>query len=100
MHRARRIQCKSWYNDEWRDRLLASMSFLAGEKPPIEIPVSSKERITVAIQPVTFSSGISYTVLPKFAKPPETEDEAREVWEEDEGEQADVFDEEADEREE
>jgi hypothetical protein len=28
MHSARRRQCKSWWNDEWRDRILAAMTWL------------------------------------------------------------------------
>jgi len=35
MHRARRRQCKSWYNDAWRDRLLAAITFfIGGETEP------------------------------------------------------------------
>jgi hypothetical protein len=44
MHRARRSQCKNWWNDDWRDRLLATMTGLAdgeiqyGPESPATIP--------------------------------------------------------------
>lgn len=40
MHRARRSQCKTWWNDDWRDRLLATMAWLAGDAPTLDLPLS------------------------------------------------------------
>src|ERR1035437_13161 len=40
--KARRNQCKNWWNDDWRDRLLATMSFLAGDEDRIRITLDRK----------------------------------------------------------
>jgi TIR domain len=66
MHQARRRQCKSWYNDVWRDRLLAAMGKLAQEGASlITISVSSEEHLDISIRPMTFESPISFTVISK-----------------------------------
>ena len=43
-HRARRGQCKNWWNDDWRDRLLATMSWLADAQPTISLPLGTSFR--------------------------------------------------------
>ena len=40
--RARRNQCRNWWNDDWRDRLLATMSHLAGAEGTIAFPVGQR----------------------------------------------------------
>ena len=60
MHSARRRQCKSWWNDEWRDRILASMTWLAGENSRIEVPLGSEVSVRVSNMPITFTSPVSY----------------------------------------
>jgi hypothetical protein len=67
MHRARRRQCKSWYNDAWRDRLLAAITFVSEEKPVIEIPVASGESIIMDSRPMIFESEVSFSVISKTA---------------------------------
>lgn len=67
MHRARRRQCKSWYNDAWRDRLLATLAFLSGEQPNLELSVSSNESIVLDPRPMTFESEVSFSVISKKA---------------------------------
>jgi hypothetical protein len=67
MHRARRRQCKSWYNDAWRDRLLAAITFLSEEKPNLEIPVASGESIIMDSRPMIFESEVSFSVISKEA---------------------------------
>ena len=63
MHRARRNQCKDWYNERWRDLLLATMSFLAQEADQIELPVSENEKILAAVQPTKFQSKLTFDVV-------------------------------------
>jgi hypothetical protein len=67
MHRARRRQCKSWYNDAWRDRLLAALAFLSDEKPTLELAFSSTESIILDPRPMTFESEVSFSVISKKA---------------------------------
>jgi hypothetical protein len=65
LHSARRRQCKSWYNDEWRDRLLASMAFLADGKDTIDIEVVGGSPIKIALTPELFESKITCVPLEK-----------------------------------
>ncbi|MBZ5503833.1 MAG: hypothetical protein LAN59_16620 [Acidobacteriia bacterium] len=67
MHRARRRQCKSWYNDTWRDRLLAAVSFLSEEKSTLDIPVASGESIIMECRPMAFESQVAFSVISKKA---------------------------------
>lgn len=83
-HSARRNQCKNWYNDDWLGRILAAMSFLAGEgKEEIPVPLSAKESLAVRRLPLSFESPVSFQVL---EEQPEHEEEIRheEVASEDE----------------
>ena len=81
-HSARRNQCKSWYNDDWLGRILAAMSFLAGEgKDEFTVPLSAKERLAVRRLPVMFESPVSFAVveeLPALEDEPHHEEEAGE----------------------
>ena len=72
LHQARRSQCKNWWNDAWRDRLLCAASWLSGEDG-IEISVASNLLIHVAPSPITFTSPVSY-VLPDDDVLPEVDD--------------------------
>ena len=58
---ARRSQCKSWWNDEWRDRNLAVATYLADGGAELEMKLGSKAKLSVSITPVFFQSPISYT---------------------------------------
>jgi TIR domain len=58
--KARRNQCKGWWNDEWRDRMLAVMSQLCGKNSFIEIPMSSDKTVTLRGYPDTFECPVSY----------------------------------------
>lgn len=61
LHRARRRWCKSWWNPDWRDRILATMFWLAHGKEEIEIKVGKDVAIKVSTQPLTFTSPVSYS---------------------------------------
>lgn len=69
MHRARRNQCKTWYNEAWRDRLLAAIGNVSEEQPQILLPVSPDKQVVVGTSPVTFGSKISFRVLVEKIKP-------------------------------
>ena len=58
--KARRSQCKKWWNDEWRDRMLAVMAHLADGSGVIPIPVASDLRLVVDKWPAGFESPVSY----------------------------------------
>lgn len=60
MHTARRSQCKDWYNPEWRDRMLAAMSWLAGEQANIKLNMGKDLTIEVPNYPIMFKSPVSY----------------------------------------
>jgi TIR domain len=57
---ARRNQCKNWWNDTWRDRLLAVMSWLAAGSDSVRLDVGAEEPIAVAAMPIAFESPVRY----------------------------------------
>src|SRR6266850_460258 len=71
--RARRNQCKNWWNDEWRDRLMGMIAFLAQDSM-IVIPMGGDVIVTIPQAPITFESDISY-LAPKEQKIPSEADE-------------------------
>ncbi len=60
MHTARRSQCKDWYNPEWRDRMLAAMSWLADGKESIKLRLGKTATIDLTTYPLMFKSPVSY----------------------------------------
>jgi hypothetical protein len=95
LHRARMSQCKNWWNDDWRDRLLATMHWLSGGRETIDISVGEGAVIRVAKSPQLFTSDVSFieptkpspaseqTLAPseeeiEFDEPDEDEDEEEE----------------------
>ena len=82
MHRARRSQCKNWWNDDWRDRILASMAWLAEGGESIGLPLSSGAATAiVAPRPLEFLSPV--TLLEPSAAM--SEEDAAEADEEEDG---------------
>ena len=80
-HAARRSQCKSWYNDDWLDRILATMSFLAGENSEeFMMPLSTDQSLGVKRIPLLFESPVSFQVVDEqsAAEPPDHEGENEE----------------------
>src|SRR5581483_6355179 len=64
MHSARRRQCKSWFNPEWRDRLLATLHWLSQGNTSLRIPAGKEIFIEVAVTPEQFESQVSYADPP------------------------------------
>lgn len=88
---ARRNQCKGWWNDEWRDRILATMSWLAGDEEVVTVLLASDAFLNVPKTPFTFESPVSY-LSPKEKSTPAiegdgTSDEDREEDDEDDEEE-------------
>jgi hypothetical protein len=67
MHTARRSHCKDWYNPEWRDRMLATISWLAGEQDEIKLPLGKDVVIKLPNYPLVFKSPVSYAEPQKDA---------------------------------
>jgi hypothetical protein len=55
----RRRLTKSWWNDVWRDRLLAAMSYLADGGDAIDMPAGN-ERLSLSRLPLRVQSPVSY----------------------------------------
>jgi hypothetical protein len=60
IHKARMSQCKSWWNRDWRDRMLATMYWLDGDDGAITIPLGSETEVKVDIIPLIFESPFSF----------------------------------------
>lgn len=58
-HKRRRRLTKSWWNDVWRDRLLAAMSFLAGNKATITMEAGHVQ-FEVSAWPLLVDVPVSY----------------------------------------
>jgi TIR domain len=82
--KARRKQCRSWWNDEWRDRILAVMAHISNEQGEIRIPVASDVSLHVASWPEVFESTVSYGDPVDFVKEEELDDYDFEETEQDE----------------
>jgi hypothetical protein len=59
MHKARRRDCRNWWNDRWRDLLLGTMAWL-GSDGKIEVPLGSNVNAEILSSPVPFVSLVSY----------------------------------------
>ncbi|MEA3211697.1 MAG: hypothetical protein QOE70_4754 [Chthoniobacter sp.] len=90
-HSCRRSQCKSWYNDDWRDRIIATLHFLAGGSEHLRIPLGSEAFAETDAHLQTIESPVSYV---KTAPPTLLENESDAVQEEYEDEEAEEDDDE------
>jgi hypothetical protein len=95
IHRARRRQCRSWWNPEWRDRTLATVQWLANAAEDLSIPLGSEVMLKVKCQPVSFVSDVSFSD-PGSSSPRDAE---KEEIEETEVVEFDEFDKDVDEEE-
>src|ERR1019366_1614796 len=59
-HRARRSQCKAWWNDRWRDLLFAAMAALAAGKDEVALPLNERSDASIASRPLELTSPVSY----------------------------------------
>jgi hypothetical protein len=59
-HRARRSQCKDWWNDKWRDLTLAAVCHLTRGEPTLRLVVNSEDDLRMDWRPIKYQSAISY----------------------------------------
>jgi hypothetical protein len=59
LHTARRRQCRSWWNAEWRDRILGTVRWMAGGTT-LHLTVGEGQFFSVSITPTAFESPVSY----------------------------------------
>ncbi|MCL4529058.1 MAG: toll/interleukin-1 receptor domain-containing protein [Chloroflexi bacterium] len=76
MHRARRRQCRDWWNPEWRDRTLATIHWLANGAADLKIELGSDVYLTVKCQPIPFASDVTFSdpISPKSAEEVDSEE--------------------------
>ena len=60
LHRARMSQCRNWWNDDWRDRVLATMNWLAEGEDAISVPLGREALVKVRKAPLLFTSEVSF----------------------------------------
>jgi len=74
---ARRSQCKSWWNDQWRDRTLAVATYLCDGADKITVKLGSTASLTISPNPLPFCSPVSYTdpQLLRYVEDAETADD-------------------------
>ena len=74
---ARRSQCKSWWNDEWRDRTLAASTYLCDGMDKITVKLGNTACLTIPPTPLPFCSPVSYTdpQLLRFSEDDEAADD-------------------------
>jgi hypothetical protein len=61
-HKRRRRLTKSWWNDVWRDRLVAAMHFLADENPAI-VAVAGNDSFQISTWPLLLEIPVSYDAV-------------------------------------
>ncbi|BBK32843.1 TIR domain-containing protein [Allostella humosa] len=59
MHRLRRGFCRNWWNDQWRDLLLAYATWIGGDAFQIVLPMGDFARVYVGSLPILFTSPIT-----------------------------------------
>jgi hypothetical protein len=59
-HACRRSQCRRWYNNDWRDRLIATLHFLRDGDKRLRIRLAPESSGIFESQPIAFESPISY----------------------------------------
>jgi hypothetical protein len=68
MHRARRGKCKSWWNAEWRDHIIAAMSFLADGGMTITVPLSPDNGVVISSRPYSIEVPVTFDDPPPKAQ--------------------------------
>jgi len=61
-HSARRKQGKNWWNDAWRDKLLAFVKYLSDDDNSFYLEVGSEEKISISNEPLKFKGNKSYNI--------------------------------------
>jgi hypothetical protein len=72
-HACRRSQCRSWHNNDWRDRLLATLAFLNGANTELRIPLAPNCAASFQALPEIIESPVTYTRTADVAELEEAE---------------------------
>jgi hypothetical protein len=94
LHRARRSQCRNWWNAKWRDLITATLSWLSGAEGSLALDVGTGVTLRVPTNPLQVNAPISYDDS-ELGTGMNTEDESVEPDELDDGElegDGDAFD--------
>lgn len=60
LHRARRSQCKGWWNDKWRDLIQAAVTVLRGDSEVLDLSAAGAP-LQVAAAPTIVTTSVSYS---------------------------------------
>jgi hypothetical protein len=74
-HRARRSQCKNWYNNDWFDRIVATLAFLSAKEDAILVALSGDTTIRVSTELASYVSPVSYKRTVDTERPTDIEDD-------------------------
>lgn len=64
-HSARRRQGKQWYNEAWKEKMIAVVEFLANNEDTFYLDMGSEEKAFIASKPLYFDSSVSYNLPEK-----------------------------------
>ncbi len=85
-HRLRRRFCKSWWQDRWRDMMLAYLAHLAGRKDTLEIPLSESFDLVLSAHPALFVCPVTAAAPIAVPQDDEADDPAIDEHDEDDEE--------------
>jgi len=63
LHRARRSQCKNWWNDKWRDLIQAGVTAIAGTGDSLDLSLGPGATLQMSTAPIITLSPVSYEEL-------------------------------------
>ncbi len=75
LHTARRRWFRNWWNPEWRDRLLAALTYLSDEEDFFKIPLGTDVYVSVSSTPLVFLSPTTYVNIRDNFGEPDVEDD-------------------------
>ena len=64
-HSARRRQGKNWWNDDWRNKLLAFVKYLSDDENSFYLEVGSEEKIHISNSSIQFRGEVGYNIPEK-----------------------------------
>jgi hypothetical protein len=70
-HRARRSQCREWWNDKWRDLIFATAAWLSGGSTKVNLQIAPDSELTMDWRPVKYACTASYNDGDVKQPPPE-----------------------------
>lgn len=73
-HRLRRRFCKSWWQDRWRDLMLAYLTHLSGGEGAIKLPLSESFDLTLCAHPTLFVCPVTAAAPVAISEDDDTDD--------------------------